>query len=492
MCFGGLPQYEIVDLGTLGGGYSQAFGINNAGQVVGIARTDARQVYGFLWAADTGMTDLAPADSNFSSRARAINNAGEVTGTLEPMLLPKTPSSGRTAFVWDSVNGMTTLNIHGAHRLSLGEEDVAYGINDSGQIAGRGCCFDTEISPAVVVGPGEIVVRPFPGINIPKPRAFLWDSTSGFLDIGVLGGSSSSAFGINNEAQVVGASATDDIVVGSTRRAAHAFVWNLNAGMEDLGTLGGQQSSARAINESGQIVGSSETGALDEDGRAINHAVMWNRYGEILDIHQNSLRENSTAFGINNNGQAVGCAFAVGRLDHLSGMFMLVSIIQGGSGISVPEPSAAFFWSPTVGMIDLNELLEPDSGWTHLISAEAINDKGQIVGYGRTAEGETHAFLMSPVDQSKYAALVIEDAVDQKLSVLETINTALAKEQGAYDLLDQMLQSGNYADLTRSDLVKARQRIHSAVQHQIQTVVDLERSIEELGDALESLGCVQN
>src|SRR5437868_5639450 len=47
------PRYRVTDLGTLGGTYSYAYGLNNAGQVAGGAAT-ASQVGGlaqtaFLW-----------------------------------------------------------------------------------------------------------------------------------------------------------------------------------------------------------------------------------------------------------------------------------------------------------------------------------------------------------------------------------------------------------------------------------------------------------
>ena len=47
-------------------------------------------------------------------------------------------------------------------------------------------------------------------------------------------------------------------------------------------------------------------------------------------------------------------------------------------------------------MVDLNEFVPPGSGWTNLEAAVAINDAGQISGYGQFADGVFHAFLLTP------------------------------------------------------------------------------------------------
>ena len=49
-------------------------------------------------------------------------------------------------------------------------------------------------------------------------------------------------------------------------------------------------------------------------------------------------------------------------------------------------------------MDDLNDLVDPASGWT-LTVAQSINDSGWIVGYGTNPAGQTHAFLLTPVPE---------------------------------------------------------------------------------------------
>ena len=67
-------------------------------------------------------------------------------------------------------------------------------------------------------------------------------------DLGTLGGTSSSARDINDLGQVVGESQ----IAGDTEM--HAFLFT-NGEMKDLGTLGGTMSTACGINNKGEVVG---------------------------------------------------------------------------------------------------------------------------------------------------------------------------------------------------------------------------------------------
>jgi len=73
------------------------------------------------------------------------------------------------------------------------------------------------------------------------------------IDLGTLGGPNSAALAVNASGQVVGYSRTT-----SSGAETHAFSWTPAGGMVDLGTLGGSSSTALAVSASGQVVGYSD------------------------------------------------------------------------------------------------------------------------------------------------------------------------------------------------------------------------------------------
>jgi probable HAF family extracellular repeat protein len=139
--------------------------------------------------------------------------------------------------------------------------------------------------------------------------------------------------------------------------------------MKNLGKLPGYDSSyAFAINDLGQVAGWSDC----LNCSLSKHATLWSKTkGSMLDLGVLPGASDSAALGINNVGQVVG-----------------------GSFYSATNELHALVWSPSTGMLDLNNLIPANSGWL-LQFANAINDKGQIVGQG-TLNGQTEAFLLTP------------------------------------------------------------------------------------------------
>jgi probable HAF family extracellular repeat protein len=116
-------------------------------------------------------------------------------------------------------------------------------------------------------------------------------------DLGTLDGvGASGAQGISPAGQVVGWSWTTD---PRTENCCHAFLWEKGV-MTFLGTLGGTNSLANAINPKGRVVGYSTT-----TGDASLHAFLWEK-GVLTDLGTLPGGSFSIANAINPAGQVVG------------------------------------------------------------------------------------------------------------------------------------------------------------------------------------------
>lgn len=232
------PGVGMTDLGTLGGLYTMALGLNDVGQVVGYASLPNGEARAFIWELGFGLTDLGTLGGTLSY-AQGVNDAGQVVGTST------LPDGHHRAFIWEDGGGMKDLGTFG------GPESFAMGINNAGQVVG----YSTLAN----------------GLY----HAFIWEVGSGMRDLGTLGGSQSYANAVNDQGQVVGYSHPPE-------GQYHAFLWRADAGMIDLGTLGAAGDSysyALAVNAQGQVVGTSDNRAVFWDAAAANHSPVANAGG---------------------------------------------------------------------------------------------------------------------------------------------------------------------------------------------------------------------
>jgi probable HAF family extracellular repeat protein len=214
--------------------------------------------------------------------------------------------------------------------------------------------FDSFKSAAV------LAVILFAGANVSRA------APGDIYNLGTLGGPNSFAFGINSAGQLTGSSAT------GTAAAPHAFRYTGIPGsggaMIDLGMVG-RNSGGEAINNSGQVAGTSYFSDFDQ------HAFLYTGTpgsgGIMHDL--GTLAEGDFGFndsfgtGVNASGQ-----------------------VTGYSRVGNP-PFHAFLYTGTPGvdgvMHDLGTLGGSDS------RGYAINDAGQVAGYSQlTANLTYHAF----------------------------------------------------------------------------------------------------
>jgi probable HAF family extracellular repeat protein len=319
------------------------------------------------------VTDLGTL-GGISSYAYGINSAAQIVGQSAVM-----GSNTLRAFVWDPVAGMQLIGPDGA-------QSIAFAINESGQIAGW-------------VG----------GQSPNTERGFFWDGNAIQL-LEPQGFRASRAFALNSNGQIVGWSGNAFILNG------HACLWT-NDTVTDLGSIGSLPSAAYGINDDGWIAGTA--------GYPGNyHAMLWIN-GMLRTMNDNG--SGATATAINRSGRVVGVVYtdptptldtAHPGLWDTKGLHDLVDLfvpdgcygegsctdinnvgqIVGIDGYFQPQPPQdshwPAIWDSVNGWQDFQALIQ-DSGWT-LIAANAINDAGQVAGYGINPNGETHACLLTP------------------------------------------------------------------------------------------------
>lgn len=325
---------------------------------------------------DLGRLPGHPPLSSFGTYGNGINNRGEIVGA-DYFSFQNNTISAPVAFLYrhDHIQSIGTLG---------GFVSVAKAINEAG----------------LVVGSATIASDPYF-----TRHAFIYNGT--MKDLGTLGGVTSDALSINNEGEVVGLSQTSNgnyeaflyagglmkglgtlagmsssqanginkrgFIVGVSGNGMpgpcpgsimHAFFYD--GTMHDLGTLGGPQSFAQAINSRDIIVGSSSL------SNCATHAFLFDGVMHDLGAFQNG---SSYALGINMKNEVVGGWFA-----------------QTGN----TQTLGAFLYKDGI-LEDLQTLVDASGGeWSNFIQATGINERGQIVGSGTKQDG-VHAFRLDPL-----------------------------------------------------------------------------------------------
>ena len=234
----------IRDLGTLGGTDSQAYALNDSGQVTGYAQADPKGPtpgqFAFVYTGTPGaggvMKSLGALPGGNTSQGLGINNSGQVTGVTN-----SSPGGPLHAFRYDGPAGSGVMRDLGV--LPGFDESRGNAINASGQVAGAITSVDFS-------------------------HAFIYKGTPGIdgvmTDLGTLpGGTLSEGDAMNDAGFVVGFSDES----ADSNLHFHPTLWRPDGTMADIEAwldaanpaMGAdwdlQDSFVTGINNAGQIIG---------------------------------------------------------------------------------------------------------------------------------------------------------------------------------------------------------------------------------------------
>ncbi len=164
-----------------------------------------------------------------------------------------------------------------------------------------------------------------------------------------------SANALNDQGQVVGS--VESFAIGDDTR--YAILWDESNGLQEIGNLGATDSIAIGINNNGQVVGASATSQLTD---GTTYPFLWSEASGMSSLGSLSNSPNygigvqwSRSININDQGVVVGTSESDGMV------------------------TSAFIWTEAAGMQPVGDFIGASS------FATAINNSGQIVGFGDTA-----------------------------------------------------------------------------------------------------------
>jgi probable HAF family extracellular repeat protein len=314
---------------------------------------------------------------NNGAQMLAVNNSGQATG-FSTVGLTSTKNAAR-------FSGGVVSNLHNQGGVLLGgySGSLGYGINDAGTAVGQALRTDiTAYVPFISTNGGTMVEIPNGlggtsggtardinnsglvvgseyGSGNTTLQAFSYDTTDGTTTaLGNLGGTQSEATAVNESGVAVGWA----LLPNFTRKAV-SFAGGVAT---DLGTLGGSTAEASGINDGGKIVGWSAIASGQ------NHAFSF-QGGVMTDLGTFFGVGSSKATDVNNAGWIVGHSYWGGMYgdDH-------AFLYRNGA------------------MTDLNNFIDPALGIT-LLYAQAVSDTGYIVALGRNAALQGGVYVLTPV-----------------------------------------------------------------------------------------------
>jgi probable HAF family extracellular repeat protein len=372
------PRFAVQVLPALGDGHTWAYALNDHAQVTGESGVDSSGgSHIFLWEPGGEIQNLDTLGYDHSM-GRHINNSGQIAG--EGITCPGSGACPSTVIRYTPGVGLEDLGNFGG--LSGEVNDI----NEAGHVVGSWRYPDSYT----------------------EEHAFLYTDEGGLQDLGVFHSWLSKALDVSE----------DDVVVGYswTGTDMHAFRWEAGY-MEDLGTLGGEDSHSYYIAGDGRIVGWAHT----EGG--LHTAFVSTPEGELTPIPMPEGAAWAEAKWITQSGAVYGewsdSAGGWGAfyytpetstvdlgLDGVGTAWTGVMAANGGGAVVIQGldgttyEGVPYYYSHETGAHDVNGLLAEPLGWTLQFISD-INERGQIIAYGYNTSGgyplSIDSVLLTPV-----------------------------------------------------------------------------------------------
>jgi probable HAF family extracellular repeat protein len=167
-----------------------------------------------------------------------------------------------------------------------------------------------------------------PLIGFPEQRAVLWRNGN-IADLGTLGGNQSVALAVNNRGQIAGLALNTtpdpfsiyDLLYFNSPNGTQtrAVLWDNAENVQDLGTLGGPDAYALLVNEHGQVAGWSYTNSIpnaSSGGLPTFHPFLWEEGKGMQDLGTLGGTIAQAVNGLNERGEVVGATTLAGDNAH--------------------------------------------------------------------------------------------------------------------------------------------------------------------------------